>query len=346
MVDPYPGEGKAGQGRPKTGVGAGVGRVLVSASADGVVAIDEHGRIRVCNPAAEEMFRRPAGELIGSPFGYPIVDGEATEIELRLPDGGIRTVEMRVTSTTVEGERMYVAALRDVTKRRLLERELEAALERQHAVVAVAAHQLRSPLAAIGVLTQVLRDPRSGLTDEQKIDVVDRIADRAARLQALVRKLLTASRIDSGPAPSSQEPVRLLDLILERLVEFDSVHVSCSPDLVALVDREDLSEMLDNYLENAFTHGRPPVEIRATKQAHWIDIRVYDGGPGVPEEFLPLLFQRFSRGPAGARRTEGSGLGLWIVRSLARANGGEARYESAGGEHCFSLRLRNAAGPT
>jgi signal transduction histidine kinase len=193
----------------------------------------------------------------------------------------------------------------------------------------------------------VLRDPRSVLTEEERAEIIDRIADRTARLQALVRKLLTASRIDTGAVQPRRQPVRVLELILERLAEFTpgsgDVHVSCDPSLVALVSREELSEMLGNYLENAFIHGRPPIEVRAAERAGWIDVEVYDSGPGVPAEFLPHLFERFSREPDAAQRTEGSGLGLWIVRNLARANGGEARYEPGnGGPACFCLHLQRA----
>ena len=71
-----------------------------------------------------------------------------------------------------------------------------------------------------------------------------------------------------------------------------------------------------------------------------MQIRVTDAGPGVPEAFRPHLFERFSRGPAAERKAEGTGLGLWIVRNFARANGGEAWYEPRTPDgSCFCLRL-------
>jgi signal transduction histidine kinase len=350
MSDPHPAKRAASGAEPEWTSGAGsesdASHVIVSASADGIVAVDEQGTIRLCNPAAEKLFARSTGELVGSQFGFPIATDEASEIDLMQPGGGGRVVEWRVTTTTLEGERLYVAVLREVTGRRQVERELEAALEQQNVVVAVAAHELHDPLAAISVLLQALRDHLAALAEEQQEEIIDRIALRMARLQVLVRKLLTASNIDAKGARAASERVPVLASILERLGEADDrsedVRLSCDPGLVALVGRDELSEMLANFLENAFAYGRPPIEVSTREQEDRIEIRVCDHGVGVPEEFVPLLFERFSREPRIEQQTVGTGLGLWIVRSLARANGGDAWYEQ--GEHgaCFCLSLRRA----
>ncbi|GLY91776.1 PAS domain-containing sensor histidine kinase [Actinoallomurus iriomotensis] len=334
----------------RTRAGPDAGQAIISASADGIVLVGGDGRIRFCNPAAEELFGRPAEDLLGGPFGFPIVAGGATEVELMLPDGGERIVEMRVTSTILDGERLHVAALRDVTRRHHVEQELERALERQHATAAVVAHELRNPLAAIRTLTDVLRDPTATLTPERRADVVDRIAERTVFLQAMVAKLLTAARIDEGTVRAPLERVPLLELVLERLAELGEqagdVVVTCDAGLTALVNRGEMSEMFVNCLENAFAYGRPPITVSATGSDGRIELWICDCGPGVPEDFVPHLFDRFARNPCGERRTEGSGLGLWIVRCLARANGGDVHYEP--GDHggaCFRISLRRAPEP-
>ncbi|MEV4733006.1 PAS domain-containing sensor histidine kinase [Saccharopolyspora sp. NPDC049426] len=323
---------------------------LATASPDGIVAVDHRGIIRSCNPAAEVMFGRSAGELVGSPFGFPVVVHETSEIDLLAPGRSPRVVEMRVTATTWQGERVHVAALRDVTRRKEVEHDLESALERQTTIVAVAAHELRTPVAEIKLLVHLLRDHLSASSDQRGVEMVNQVINRVESLQALMRKLLTASRIDAEESRSFPKPVAVLALILERLADCgdkaQDVKVTCGPDIVAFVDRQDFSEMLIIYLENAFIHGSPPIEVRATEQPGRVEIRVRDSGPGVPAEFVPHLFERFSREPNAAREVEGTGLGLWIVRNLAEANGGSAWYEpDDGGGGSFCLRLRKPRPP-
>ncbi|MEB8344244.1 sensor histidine kinase [Streptomyces endophyticus] len=326
---------------------------VVEAAPDGIVAVDEEGLIRLCNPAAAELFGRPAGELLGLPFGFPLAAREPAEIDLVLPSGSGRVVEMRVTATRASGDRLHIAMLRDVTERRRTQHALEAALARQDTVIAVTAHELRNPLATIGVLAHTLRDAGARLTDEQRADIADRIIDATARLQTLVRKHLAAARIDGNAVDAAPRPVPVLEFILEQLGAMDEgalqVEVDCAPDVVAFVDRGDLVEMLVNYLENARTYGRPPIGIHVTAAAGHVDIRVHDDGPGVPPEAVPRLFQRFGRAthaPGALTRAhgpQGTGLGLWIVRTLARAGGGDAWYEpGTDGAPGFHLRLRRA----
>lgn len=340
---------EGGEGHPERdqrGQRTAADQAIISASADGIVAVGEDGRIRVCNPAAETLFGRRAEALLGTEFGYPIVSGGATEVELMLPGEGNRIVEMRVASTVLDGERLHVAALRDVTRRRRIEQDLEQALERQYTTAAMVAHELRNPLATISTLTDLLRDDAVRLTEDQRAGIADRIADRTAYLQSLVGKLLSASRIDVG-VTRPLERVPVLELTLERLAEFGArsaeVRVSCDPRLTAYVNRDELSEMLVNLLENAFAYGCPPIEVSAAERGGRVEITVADAGAGVPPDFVPRLFDRFTRDPGAQRRTEGSGLGLWIVRSLARANGGDVHYEPGDrGGACFRLDLRCA----
>jgi len=321
-----------------------ISRLIVAASADGIVAVDDQGIIRVCNQAAEELLARPAAELIGASFGFPVVAGRAAEVELMLPGGGERVVEMRATTTTLEGQRLHIAALRDVTHRKKAERELQAALEHQNVVVAIAAHELHNPLAAISVLAHVLQDQHDTMAPAQRARIIDQIAERTIRLQLLVRKLLTASSIDAAAVRPRPGRVPVLEIIVEQLAGIKTkpaeIQVSCSPGLTIIADRAEFSMMLANYLDNALAYGGPPIEIQAAEREGYAEIRVADHGPGVPAPFIPHLFERFTRAPETEHKAEGTGLGLWIVRTFAHANGGDAWYEPSGtGGSCFCLRL-------
>ncbi len=277
--------------------------------------------------------------------------GQAGELELVLPGGAERVLDVRVSTAVLDGEALRVTCLCDITHRRQSERSLRAGLERQSADLAVAGHELRGPLAAIGVLAHVLADDQITLDQADRAAVAARVADHAGRLQLLVSRLLTSVQLDADPTRRARGPVRLTPAIAEQLMAAgragaEGVTVTCPDDLTVLADRDDVAMMLGNYLDNALTYAIPPVAVLAGSVDGVARIEVTDGGPGVPDSFAPRLFERFARAPGARLRGEGIGLGLWIVRTLARANDGDAWYErSPGGGSRFVLRLPLAVPP-
>ena len=238
---------------------------VVSAVADAIVVVDTAGVVRYGNPAAQELFARPWEELVGVELGFPVAPGETSEIDLLLPDGGSRVVEMRVTETTWEGEPVHVASLRDIGARWHIERELKLAVEQRDTVLAVAAHELRTPLAVILGMSEILRDGWAGLPEDRRLHLVDLIAKQAHQLRRLVRTLLTLSRIEAGVLGAEPVAFDTSELVLSRLPELGDrsrdVRVECVPGLVACADPEHLWQILANYIENAFKYGAAPVEL-------------------------------------------------------------------------------------
>ena len=322
---------------------------ILAASADGVVAIDGSGTIRFGNQAAADLLAVPASELVGSDLGFELVAGRPEEIELTLAGGDQRVLDVRTSATKLDGELVTIAALRDVTQRKQSERMLEAALRQQNAALAITAHELHSRLAAIEVLAHVLADEQVTMRFAERAKIAGRIRELAGRMQMLMRRLLKSAQIESDSSRTEPEHVPVLEVIVDQLAIVGAgsgrVSVRCSPALTAAVDRSELTMMLTNYLENALTHAMPPIEILADEQDEWAVIQVTDQGPGVPHSFEPQLFERFARAPEAGRKAAGIGLGLWIVRTLARANGGDAWYEPAeGGGSRFVLRIPAAPG--
>ncbi|MEQ4204775.1 PAS domain-containing sensor histidine kinase [Actinopolymorpha sp. B17G11] len=330
---------------PTATVDQDAGQVAVTATPDGIVAIGPDGIIRFCNPAAATLLGRRVHDLIGAPVGFPIVPHGSSEIDVVRPDGRASAVEIQITTTAWGNELLYIAAMRDVTHRRHAVRTLQAALDQRDVVIAVTAHELNDPLYAIALSLRLLRTA-SG--KDERDELIDRIAERTEHLQTLVNKLRTASKIDAQTSQVSAEPVNVLEFVLERLGAFDrryqDVELACSPDTVILVDRHTFSEMLANYLDNALAYGQPPIEVEVSEEGDDVEIRIRDHGPGVPKEFEPHLFERFRRGPEARQHADGTGLGLWIVRNLAQANGGEAWYEPDDDRPSFCLRLPRAPG--
>jgi signal transduction histidine kinase len=159
----------------------------------------------------------------------------------------------------------------------------------------------------------------------------------------LVEDLLATSQLDSGELVVRRRPLDLSQVVADVLEDFKDQRVTVTVDARFLVvaDRDHFEQMLVNYLSNAFKYGRAPFTITLAESDGAGVVRVSDGGEGVPPEFVPKLFERFSRGPSVAQ-AGGTGLGLAIVSELARAQGGEAWYEPnhpTGATFCLRLPL-------
>jgi two-component system sensor histidine kinase MtrB len=107
------------------------------------------------------------------------------------------------------------------------------------------------------------------------------------------------------------------------------VQVAVPPDLEAAVDPIALDRTLSNLIANALRHGEPPVTVTAAQRDTHLRLAVEDRGQGVRPEFVPRLFDRFTRSTESRGRTDGSGLGLAIAQAYARAHGGDIVYEPA-----------------
>ena len=197
--------------------------------------------------------------------------------------------------------------------------------------IATAAHDLRSPLASMVGFSSLLTENWATLSEENRLKFVTTIDRQSHKLAWLVNDLLTLSSIEGGVLNTQPELIVLGEAISQCLAassgDTASVSVSCSPDLVVRVDPLHLGRIIDNYVQNAFKYGEPPVRIEATRLGDMVEIRVIDHGPGVPPEFESKLFGKFARADIPSTRDKkGTGLGLSIVRGLAEANGGQALY--------------------
>jgi signal transduction histidine kinase len=195
-------------------------------------------------------------------------------------------------------------------------------------LLANASHELRTPLARIRMAVELIgeaagRERRVGL--EQDV----------AELDALVDEILLASRLEALGKPETQEEVDLLALAAEECARYEEAMLD-GDSAVVRGDPRLLRRMIRNLLENAHRHGAPPVEVRVARARGEVELRVCDAGAGVSEAERERVFESFHRA-SGARLGTGSGLGLALVRAIARQHGGEARCSGAG--NCFSVTL-------
>src|SRR6266568_3335021 len=198
-------------------------------------------------------------------------------------------------------------------------------------LLASASHELRTPLARIRMAVELMKenaDPKRKSELEQDV----------AELDALIDEILLASRLDAVKEREADEDVDLLALAAEECARYENAELDGEPVTVR-GDPRLLRRMLRNLLENAKGHGAPPIEVRVSRAGNRAEVTVCDRGPGVSEAERERVFEPFYR-HAGAKESKGAGLGLALVREIARRHGGEARCAPQSGQgSCFIVVL-------
>ncbi|MCW2674090.1 MAG: histidine kinase [Frankiales bacterium] len=183
-------------------------------------------------------------------------------------------------------------------------------------------HELRTPLAAMTAVTDVLSAHTPGMNAEAA-RATDLVVREIGHLDRLVSDLIEMSRFDAGTALLDAELVDVRVAIttsLEVRGWGDDVHVDVEPGLTAHLDLRRFDVILANLVGNAVKYGSPPITVTARNS---LVIEVTDHGPGIPQEALPHLFERFYKADAARARSDGSGLGLAIALENARLHGGD-----------------------
>jgi len=222
----------------------------------------------------------------------------------------------------------------------LAQSELRRLDEVKRRFIALASHELRTPIQAVyGVLSTLHR--RGGqLREEQRVELRAMAYKQADRLRCLADQLLDLSRLDSEAIAIEPQllPIRrkVEDIVLlvaeQRAI---GVTVDIPPDLEAAVDEHAIDRIVSNLLSNALRYGETPIRISAEQRDTHFRLALEDSGAGVTPEFVPVMFERFRR---SEESVEGAGLGLSIAQSYARAHGGEIMYRAVEPQGaCFDL---------
>lgn len=207
---------------------------------------------------------------------------------------------------------------------------LSESLEAQRRFVADASHELRTPLTTIRSNAGFLLD-RSDAGARDRAEATADIAAETERMSALVDDLLTLAHADAG-RPMEREPVdfsTVLRDVAERSNRAgDAVVLDVDGGLVVRGDEEALRRMLRILLDNGHKHGSGPIAVEAWQENGVVHTLVADEGPGIPQEDLPHVFDRFYRSDK-ARSTTGFGLGLAIAHGITEAHGGTIEAANA-----------------
>jgi two-component system sensor histidine kinase/response regulator len=228
-------------------------------------------------------------------------------------------------------------------------KELEAARAHADATRAEEASRLKDRF--IGILGHDLRNPLTAITNSAHLllrasDLPERHHNSAARIlrasermAQMIRDVLDFTRGQlGGGIPVEPTHADLAEICRRVVDETKAVHpqreivLATRGDLSGHWDGARLEQVVSNLVGNAVHHGQGQILVEAICQEHDVVLRVRNGGPPIPPEELPILFEPFNKGQSGGRRTEGLGLGLYIVKEIVRAHGGTVQVQSSASE--------------
>jgi PAS domain S-box-containing protein len=349
-------------------------RLLVESAREyAIYMLDPSGLVMTWNEGAERIKGYRAEEIIGRHFSvfYPPEDVNVGKCDRELAYALVnRRFEEEAWRVRKDGSRFWASIVvealhdqagahvgfskitRDLTSRLQAEQErlqlahAQEALRLRDEFFSIAAHELRTPLAALQLQIDSLRSQPSNF-DQRQVSKLDRAGRNVQRLSELITSLLDVSRIAKGKLVLNPKRIDLGALIREVVDRMQEpaaaagceVVVDARLGLAGTWDPLRVGQVVSNLLSNAFKYARGSrIDVTLEREEDETVLRVEDRGPGIPREHLETVFQRFERAaPTGAA---GMGLGLYVAREIVIAHGGTiAATNREGGGASLEVRL-------
>jgi signal transduction histidine kinase len=329
---------------------------------DAVAVIDLEGKVEVATEMARDIFGlKPNASVFASPFGWMV---DLYNDTLSKGRGAQQKEHERVIQQFVRGEERYyrpeaipildddtqpagvILVLQDVTQLRQQD-------EMKRGVISTVSHQLKTPLTSIRMAIHLLLEEKVGTLTEKQAELLVAAREDSDRLHCILNNLLDISRIESGRVPMEFRSVSPHSMVSEALESFQraaqdqgvTLSVELSGDLPAVwADLARMNHVIANLFSNALKYTPPGGKIALSAKADEERVRflISDTGRGIPEKYLPRIFEQFFRVPEHGTET-GAGLGLAIVKDIVEAHGGTVGVESGEGKgSTFTFTLRRA----
>ena len=336
---------------------------ILEGSPDGMVIVDSNGLIVFANSTVTDVFGRPQEQLLGTSFGYPIISGQNTELDVVNTAGKSRVVEMRVVQTLWQGDPACLVSLRNITHRKHNEQQVilaheelkrtnQSLVERNAEIRSfyhTLSHELKTPLTAACEFVSILMEGLAGPLNETQLEYLGIAKESCNQLRLHINDLLDVTRLETGKMSLDFQPrpvAPLVETVVKMLTpaaEGKGVSLSCDcqPDLPAVpFDKYRIQQVLTNLTTNAikFTPAGGQIHISLSAFAadpECLQVTVRDTGCGISKDQLGLIFNRLhqaQRDDPMAESRSGLGLGLYICKELVQLHGGRIWAESELGQ--------------
>ena len=327
---------------------------------DGVIAYDPNFKILIFNRAAEEIFNLKTSEIVGQYLNLEkarephlkllsqAIFPSLAPLVIRRSDPGVYPqivdlsfdepkIELRVSTDKIIDSNDQLLGFVKLVHDRTREIEL---MRSKTEFIAIASHQLRTPLTGINwALESLLKE---SLTVDQK-ELVNTAFQAVTILSKTVNDLLDVSKIEDGKFGYQFEDVNIIDFMEEAIVGVQDLAKQSEikfyfkkpddPSIIVSIDLQKIGIVLSNLFDNAIRYnvanGQVMVAVERIKDEPYIQISVKDTGVGVPAEQMNKLFTKFFRADNAVKfATQGSGLGLYIIKNIIKRHGGKIWAES------------------
>ncbi|VAX07908.1 hypothetical protein MNBD_ALPHA03-304 [hydrothermal vent metagenome] len=348
-------------------------RTIVEHMVDGLITIDEKGIITMINPAAIELFGYRADEVVGKnlkmlmpePYhsehdGYlknystthqKKIIGIGREVEGLHKNGRRFPIDLAVSEILVDGQKLYTGLVRDITERKEMDKM-------KNEFISTVSHELRTPLTSIRGSLGLITGGAVGKLPEQANEMLRIASNNTERLLLLINDILDIQKIESGEMAFKFCSLDLKPFLEQAVAENEGYGAQHGVKFViaqtlenawVYADKDRLMQVMANLFSNAakFSPVNGTVEISlAHHHTNILRISVTDKGPGIPEEFQPKLYDKFTQSDSSdTRQKGGTGLGLSISKVIVEKHGGRINFVSSEGiGTTFYVELPGLAG--
>ena len=305
---------------------------FIDAAPDGVLVVDANGIVVWANRAAHEVFSPRGGALAGRSLGRPVLTGVPQRVEVIDSYGSFRSAEMIATEVPAGDSTIFVISLRDLTRHDEQHQQLKRRLNEQDEILSVVYDDANHNATSLLLIIDELLAGWEHMTDQERRGMIRLLSVRLEQLSDLLTSWTGGLLRDRASLVTEEfDAVDLYDVVTEGLASWpgrgSEVEGVIEPGQMVHAVPSHVWSVLRELLDNAFTHGRPPVVLAAHSRGDTTVIEVIDHGEGIGEDIKQRLQIGFAQRDETAERAV-QGNGLWMARALVKAYGGSLHHQN------------------